>query len=200
MSGVRTWLPWVCCVVFLSAGCGSTDGGLSGDESYVLPDPLPSEVPGTLIRAEAIEPLTEGSKAWRVLYVSTALDGRAIAVSGIVAAPEGSAPEAGYDVVTWAHGTKGVSDRCAPSKGYRSGFHDFYDIPPELVGAGYVGVMTDYEGLGTPGIHPYLVGPSEGRGVLDMIKATQQIEDAYAGSRVVIWGRSQGGHGALFAG
>ncbi len=118
----------------------------------------------------------------------------------MVAAPGGSAPEAGYDVVTWAHGTKGVSDRCAPSKGYRSGFHDFYDIAPELVAAGYVGVMSDFEGLGTPGIHPYLVGSSEGRGVLDIIKAAQQIEESGAGSRVVIWGRSQGGHAALFAG
>ena len=121
-------------------------------------------------------------------------------MSGLVVAPAEPASAAGYDVVTWAHGTKGVSDPCAPSKGYRSGFHDFYDIAPELVAAGYVGVMSDYEGLGTPGIHPYLVGPSEGRGVLDIVKAAQQIEEAGAGSRVVIWGRSQGGHGALFAG
>jgi pimeloyl-ACP methyl ester carboxylesterase len=186
------------CLV-LVAGCGS-GGESSGENFYVPPDPLPSDVPGTLIRAEEIEPFTEGSKAWRVLYVSTAVDGRAIAVSGMVAAPAAPAPEAGFDVVTWAHGTTGISDTCAPSKGYRTGFHDFYDIAPELVDAGYVGVTSDFEGLGTPGIHPYLVGPSEGRGVLDIIKAAQQIEEAHAGSRVVIWGRSQGGHGALFAG
>ena len=108
--------------------------------------------------------------------------------------------EAGRDVVTWAHGTKGVSDPCTPSKGYRSGFHDFFDIAPELVANGYVGVASDFEGLGTPGIHPYLVGPSEGRGALDIIKAAQQIEEAGAGNRVVIWGRSQGGHASLMAG
>ncbi len=170
------------------------------DAFYVPPDPLPSDVPGTLIRVEEIEPFAEGTQAWKVLYVSTAVDGTPIAVSGMVAAPAGPPPQDGYDVVTWNHGTKGVSDRCAPSRGYRSGFHDFFDIAPELVAAGYVGVMTDAEGLGTPGIHPYLVGPSEGRGALDIIKAAQQIEEAGAGSRVVIWGRSQGGHGALFAG
>ena len=186
------------CLMALPSGC--SDDGSTAADFYSPPDPLPSDVPGTLIRAEAIEPLAEGSKAWRVLYVSTAVDGTAIAVSGLVAAPAEPASAAGYDVVTWAHGTKGVSDPCAPSKGYRSGFHDFYDIAPELVAAGYVGVMSDYEGLGTPGIHPYLVGPSEGRGVLDIVKAAQQIEEAGAGSRVVIWGRSQGGHGALFAG
>jgi len=185
-------------LVLFSAGCGSS--GAAGTDFYVPPDPLPSNVPGTLIRAEEITPFTEDTKAWRVLYVSTAVDGTPIAVSGMVAAPAGPAPQGGYDVVTWSHGTKGVSDRCAPSRGYRSGFHDFYDIAPELVTAGYVGVSTDYEGLGTPGIHPYLVGASEGRGVLDIVKAAKQIDGAGAGSRVVIWGRSQGGHGALFAG
>ncbi|MDH3652959.1 MAG: lipase family protein [Myxococcales bacterium] len=196
------WLA-LASLVFSLCACSSssgTSGTPGGDAFYLPPDPLPSEVPGTLIRAEEIEPFSEGSKAWRVLYVSTAVDGTAIAVSGMVAAPAGPAPEAGYDVVTWSHGTKGVSDPCTPSKGYRSGFHDFYDIAPELVAAGYVGVSTDFEGLGTPGIHPYLVGASEGRGALDIIKAAQQVEGAGAGSRVVIWGRSQGGHSALFAG
>jgi len=183
------------CALLICVGCST-----AATDFYALPDPLPSDVPGTLIRAEDIEPFAEGTKAWRVLYVSEAVDGTAIAVSGMVAAPAGPAPEGGYDVVTWSHGTKGVSDPCAPSKGYRSGFHDFYDIAPELVAAGYVGVSTDNEGLGTPGTHPYLVGPSEGRGALDIIKAAQQIEGAGVGSSVVIWGRSQGGHGALFAG
>lgn len=187
-----------------AAGVGGQggDAGAGGgpDAFYIPPDPLPSEEPGALIRSEEIEPFAEGTKAWRVLYVSQAVDGTPIAVSGMVAAPAEVAPAGGRDVVTWSHGTKGVVDRCAPSKGYRSGFHDFFDIAPELVEAGYVGASTDYEGLGPPGIHPYLVGPSEGRGVLDIVKAAQQIEDAGAGNRVVVWGRSQGGHGALFAG
>lgn len=155
------------------------------------PDPLPSSVPGTLIRAEEIEPFAEGTRAWRVLYVSRAVDDTPIAVSGMVAAPAGPAPEAGYDVVTWSHGTTGISDSCAPSRGYRTGYHDFYDIAPELVAAGYVGVSTDYEGLGTPGAHPYLVGPSEGRGVLD-------IEGRAANRRG--GGGKQGGHLGSFAG
>jgi len=36
-------------------------------------------------------------------------------------------------------------------------------------------VFTDYPGLGTPGPHPYLVGESEGRAVLDSIRATRQL-------------------------
>jgi pimeloyl-ACP methyl ester carboxylesterase len=218
MGGIARWFLGSVLVFGLLVGCSSSggeaggaggDGGEGGaaggggsaeDPFYIPPDPLPSDAPGTLIRSEQIEPFSEGSLAWRVLYVSQAVDGTPIAVSGVVAAPAGAAPEGGRDVVTWSHGTKGVVDRCTPSKGYRSGFHDFYDIAPELAAAGYVGVSSDYEGLGPPGVHPYLVGPSEGRGVLDIVKAAQQIEEAGAGSRVVVWGRSQGGHGALFAG
>ena len=35
---------------------------------------------------------------------------------------------------------------------------------------------TDYQGLGTPGPHPYLVGEAEGRGVLDIVSAARQLE------------------------
>jgi pimeloyl-ACP methyl ester carboxylesterase len=70
---------------------------------------------------------------------------------------------------------------------------------PELINAGYVYVATDYEGLGTPGMHRYGIGTSEGRGVLDIVRAAQQIEEAHVGDRTVLWGLSQGGHAILFA-
>ena len=46
----------------------------------------------------------------------------------------------------------------------------------QLVDAGYVVAATDYEGLGTPGVHPYLVGESEGRSVLDAARAARALE------------------------
>jgi fermentation-respiration switch protein FrsA (DUF1100 family) len=59
---------------------------------------------------------------------------------------------------------------------------------------------TDFEGLGTPGRHPYIVGESEGRGTLDIVRAARNLEaQTSASERVVIWGHSQGGHAALFA-
>ena len=42
--------------------------------------------------------------------------------------------------------------------------------------AGYAVVRTDYEGLGTPGDHPYLIGVSEGRSVLDMVRAARKLD------------------------
>jgi pimeloyl-ACP methyl ester carboxylesterase len=66
--------------------------------------------------------------------------------------------------------------------------------------AGFVVAATDYEGLGTPGIHPYLLGESEGRGVLDAARAARVLPGVHTSDTVMIYGHSQGGQAALFAG
>jgi len=129
-----------------------------------------------------------------VVYGSTGLDGEPVAVSGLVLAPAEPPEGSGYPVLAWAHGTTGIADQCAPS---RSGV---YSVPTNLAASGYVISATDYEGLGTDGIHPYIVGVSEGRSVLDSIRAAQNLPEAHAGATSVIAGLSQGGHAALWAG
>src|SRR5690606_26599739 len=113
-----------------------------------------------------------------------------------VAAPAGAAPDGERTVVSWAHGTTGIADECAPSRDpvRLAGLA----LAAPLIERDMVVTFTDYEGLGTPGRHPYLVGESEARGVLDIVRAAQHLEVG-AGDRVVIWGHSQGGHAALFA-
>ena len=61
-------------------------------------------------------------------------------------------------------------------------------------------VATDYPGLGTIGPHPYLVGVSEGRAVLNSVRAAHELKEVDAGTRFAVWGHSQGGHAALWAG
>ena len=39
---------------------------------------------------------------------------------------------------------------------------------PNMISQGYIVVATDYPGLGTDGIHPYLIGESEARSVLEL--------------------------------
>jgi acetyl esterase/lipase len=168
---------------------------------YTPPDPLPGSAAGDIIRTEPLDDLPEGVQGWRVLYRSTGMDGEPIAVSGGIFAPIGDAPVGGRPVVAWAHGTSGIVPACAPSIDDADGGL-FARIPStaDLVRAGYVVTATDYPGLGTPGIHPYLVGDSEGQAVLDSVRAAQRLPEAGAGQQVAVWGHSQGGHAALFAG
>jgi pimeloyl-ACP methyl ester carboxylesterase len=150
--------------------------------------------PGQIIQSEELA-APQGIRAWFVVYASTGLDGAPVPVSGIVLAPAAAAPDGGFPIVAFAHATTGIADQCAPSKKGLDG------IPPEvrgLVEQGYVVTATDYEGLGTTGIHPYIVGKSEGRSVLDSILAAQALPDAHAGTRAVVIGHSQGGHAAMW--
>ena len=81
-------------------------------------------------------------------------------------------------MITYAHGTTGSADTCAPTRGYDAGTLVSYAYPllKRWLKAGYAVVRTDYEGLGTPGVHAYLVGQSEGRSVLDAVRAARKLE------------------------
>jgi len=169
-----------------------------GGDFYAAPDPVSDDEHGTLVRYQPVDALdVGGATAWRMMYVSESLEGEPIVVTGTALVPPGEAPAGGRPVLTIAHGTSGIADECAPSK---------HPVATELslmgpfVDAGYVVVLSDYEGLGTPGRHPYLVGESEGRGVLDGALAARQLPDADSGDQLSIFGYSQGGHGALWAG
>jgi fermentation-respiration switch protein FrsA (DUF1100 family) len=170
-----------------------------GDDFYTPPDPLPEGEHGTLLRYQPVDGYdVGGAAAWRVMYLSESLEGDPIAVTGSVLVPTGDAPAEGRKLVTIAHGTTGIADECAPS--HNPTTSELTLASASFTQAGYVVAMTDYEGLGTPGRHPYLVGDSEGRSVLDAATAAGQLPDAEVGDRYAIIGYSQGGHGALFAG
>ena len=155
--------------------------------------------PGALLDEQPLPNAPDGAAAYRVLYRSTGLHGEPIAVSGAVIVPAGPVPPGGRPIVAWAHPTTGVVDKCAPSLArvlYRSiqGLQD-------MLARGYIVAATDYPGLGTPGVHPYLVGDSEGRAVLDSVRAARQLAGPGGASNVfAVWGHSQGGQAALFTG
>jgi pimeloyl-ACP methyl ester carboxylesterase len=158
-------------------------------------DAIAAAEAGEVLQAVELKAPPE-TRAWFVVYGSTGLEGEPVAVSGIVLAPAASPDEGGYPVVAWAHGTSGIADLCAPSK---QGLSEIPGEVQDLVTQGYVVTATDYEGLGTAGVHPYLIGRSEGRSVLDSIRAAQALRDAHASPDAVVIGHSQGGHAALWA-
>ena len=165
---------------------GGDEAPTSGGE-----DPSPGSAAGDLI--EAAEVTVDGFDAWTVRYLSTGVGGDLVEVTGVVLAPAGGA--AGADVVAWAHGTTGVADACAPSARPEA-------LPAAAVSlarVGYVVAITDYEGLGTEGTHPYLVGESEARSSIDIVRAVGQM-DLGVDDRYAVAGLSQGGHAALWTG
>ena len=155
---------------------------------YAVPDPLPAGQPGNLIRTMPIE-APAGEVGLRIMYHSTDAEGDDRAVTGVVFYPETGAPEEGWPVVAWAHGTSGLAARCAPSRRPES--------PPGF-GIEGVRVATDYIGLGPDGeLHPYLTAAAEANAVIDSVAAVRSLPDARAGAEWVVAGVSQGGHAAL---
>ncbi|WP_371507202.1 MULTISPECIES: alpha/beta hydrolase family protein [Nocardia] len=137
-----------------------------------------------------------------ITYVSDDAHGQPIVVSGTVAVPAGAPPKDGWPVLSWAHGTTGYADTCAPSADTADGpDHDYLGPVNRILGSwvakGYAVVQTDYEGLGTPGGHPYINGASEADTVVDIVRAARAL-DPTIGKRWVVAGHSQGGQAALF--
>lgn len=152
---------------------------------------------GQLISAEPVVNTPNGTQAWKIAYWTSDGRGRLSTVTGMVVAPREAIPLKPRDVLAWTHGTLGVATQCAPSLSPA-----FWTRSPGLEGvrSGYVVVAPDYPGLGSGGVHPYLVGEDTGRSVIDAVRAARSIPAAAAGERFAVWGESQGGHAALWTG
>lgn len=157
------------------AAAESGAGGLTGSESTQAPD---------------------GVLGWTMRYCSTGSADSIVEVTGLLATPDGDAPEGGWPLVAFAHGTAGLGDQCAPST---NGIEKVLYLDP-FIEAGYAVVASDFAGLGTDGIPGFLIGESEGRSVLDSVRAARGVSRANIGPQTMIVGYSQGGHAALFAG
>jgi acetyl esterase/lipase len=183
--------------VFLMIACGTAS--FAQTDFYSATDiNLSSYANGGLIRSEALDGAPDGAAAYRVLYKSQGLQGEPIAVSGVVIVPGGRTPANGRPIVAWAHPTTGIVPKCAPSLA-RVFFQSIQGLN-QMLQRGYVVTATDYPGLGTVGPHPYLVGISEARAVLDSVRVARSMPGAGGGLAFAVWGHSQGGQAALYTG
>jgi alpha-beta hydrolase superfamily lysophospholipase len=167
-------------------------------------EPEPELRPGQLLTAR---PLTTAAAlpsgdTRLITYVSEDSHGQPIVVSGTVSVPKSTPPDDGWPVINWAHGTTGYADTCAPSADTADGLvHDYVGLASRMldswVARGYAVVQTDYQGLGTPGGHPYVDGISEANTVTDILRAARDL-DPSIGTEWVAMGHSQGGQAVLF--
>jgi uncharacterized membrane protein HdeD (DUF308 family) len=196
---VRALVSLAVTLVLVGVSSALQAGTPRPDGFYDPPDRVPAQA-GRLLRTEPFtRDVPAGARAWRILYTTTRDEGQPAVASALVVAPR-SAGEAPMPVVAWAHGTTGTVPGCAPSvlpHPFEAGATPALD---QVVARGWVMVATDYVGLGTAGPHPYLIGQGEGRSVLDAVRAAHQIAGLTLGDRTVVWGHSQGGHAALWAG
>jgi len=193
-------------VAFAAAPAGAAvKRGPKGGAFYEGPKKLPNGH-GKLVwqrPATKLAPIAGAKVNKTILYTSKSPAGKQVVVSGSVSVPKGKPPKGGWPVISWAHGTTGTADSCAPTRVRPNSVVAPYVayVHPQLedwVDAGYAVVATDYQGLGTPGPHPYLIGKAEGRSVVDMVAAARQLVPNL-GRKYLIAGHSQGGQSSLFA-
>lgn len=167
--------------------CSSDDGS---SEDYTMGEP---GEPGTVVRSEELDVPEVDGTIWDLTYRSETVLGEPTEVTALVAQPSSPAPDGGYPVLSWGHGTAGLADECAPSQ---VGAGEAFALIQPYLDAGYVVAASDYEGLGGPGAHPYLVSGSEARSVLDAARAARVLVPETS-ERLLVVGGSQGGHAAL---
>ena len=189
-------------------------------EFYTPPDPLPPGAPGDLIRTEPSRLVLEPSgqlgmimaDATRIMYRSTDVRGNPMVVTGTYFEPYNDWPGGGpRPLLVYGPGTQGQGDQCAPSRQFNQGIHwrPYLDLAfnyeemfvSTMVARGFAIVMTDYQGLGTPGLHTYVGRVPQGDAMLDAARAAKKLPDTSLDpdGPIAFWGYSQGGGAAASA-
>jgi pimeloyl-ACP methyl ester carboxylesterase len=168
--------------------------------------PSPMSI-GTVLERHDIATTIRGARAWRIRYASQAASGVATEATGLVIAP--SAGGSNLPVVTWLHGTTGLGDAACPSAqpdpareltvyfSPESTQSIDYGVPglQEFIDLGWIVCATDYQGLGTPGMHHYTVNRTNAMDGVAIVHAARAM-DIGAGSQFGSMGWSQGGGAA----
>lgn len=175
---------------------------------YEVPSNLPHGS-GAIVRSEPmtyyLDPaklITANAKTTRIMYTSTDRTGKPIGVTGVLAVPNTPWSGSGQrPLVSYAAGTQGMADRCAPSRQIDNGAEYESAGVNDLLLRGYAVVLTDYQGLGTPGLHTYMNRAVQGHVVLDAARAAKNLpgSDLDKNAPIGIVGYSQGGGAAASA-
>ncbi|MDM1916043.1 lipase, partial [Mycobacteroides abscessus] len=138
-------------LVLITAACARVEAeGVAPQPPSPPPGEVLSDVPLSL--APDLDAIADGHL---IRYMSTSgATGTPTEVTGVVFAPKGEPPQAGWPIVSVGHGTTGLDDECAVSRA--PDLRGYIWLVRNLSKRGWVVAITDYEGLGVPGPHPYL--------------------------------------------
>lgn len=163
-----------------------------------------------LINHERIDTSITGAVAYRIRYTSHDVQGKLTESTGLVIAP--AAASENRKVLSWAHGTTGIGDACCPSAQLdparelvtyfqsNSPTEIDYGVPglQKFIDDDWVVVATDYQGLGTPGMHQYTVNITNAIDAVMIVHAAREMSVG-AGTKFGVIGWSQGGGTAAAA-
>lgn len=208
----RTWIPLVLAACLGLSGCAAAvplvvappaliENAMRAEEPEQIVVSEPGSGSGSVVEAETMPNLPwtatrVGLDAARVVYRSVdGAYGSATEVSGSVFVPTGDAPAGGWPVISFGHGTTGIERACAPS--VRRDMMGLSALAAGYVQAGYAVAITDYQGLGHEGVHPYLDNRTAGFNMIDAVRALRHVFPKVS-ERWAAFGGSQGG-GAAWA-
>lgn len=204
----------------LVAACisGTVTANADPVDDFYLPPAQIAEASGAVLRTQPMPlflalPGADGAfpaQAERVMYTSRTENGDTVAVTGTYIDTDvpwqGAGPR---PTVVVAPGTVGQGDQCAPSRAFPTSVNVVAEpfsasFNQELLSStlwGSVGAnvfVTDYIGLGTPGLHTYVNRIEQAHAVLDGARAANALSGA-SDAPIAIWGYSQGGGAAAAA-
>lgn len=219
MGRARRWVGAAATAAALTGTMLAAPATASADATFYDPPLDLAGASGAVLRSGPSDlavrvPTPQGvfpAQGTRLLYRSLDANGDPNAVGGTYLEPSlpwnGPGPR---PLVAIAPGTQGQGDQCAPSKQLNSlvSYTPPLDLFTEyellsintMLLQGIAVVVTDYDGLGTPGHHTYVNRLAEAHAVLDAVRAAQSLPAASVtpDGPVGLWGYSQGG-GAVSA-
>ncbi|WP_342318435.1 alpha/beta hydrolase family protein [Corynebacterium mayonis] len=154
----------------------------------------------TEVANEEVPAAPTGAKTYRVRYTASGARGP-VTMSGLVTLP--AEQRADRPILSWAHGTTGLSTNSAPSLHTKGDSLEHYIIPwtqylQSWVDEGYIVTQPDYEGLGVEEVRAtYMHKASLAASINQLVVATRDYLDA--GETWINVGFSQGGYAALAA-
>ncbi|CAM2946778.1 secretory lipase [Williamsia muralis] len=195
-----------------AVGAAPSASAAPSSDFYGMPAEYPT-TPGSVIRTESMPLLVSipgvngpwPGSASRVLYTSRLENGEPTPVSGtFIDSTQPWQGEGERPTVVIGPGTMGQGDQCAPSRAFATGLIAQTDplsfsANQEALSAarwnalGARVFVTDYVGLGTPGVHTYVNRVEEAHAMIDAARAANALSGTGSRTPIAFWGYSQGG-------
>ncbi|MGW5072957.1 lipase family protein [Rhodococcus sp. NPDC004095] len=189
------------------------DAGLAADDPfYAEPALTGSERPGTLLKEKKVDVQFAAYRpanldAWKIMYVTSDLDGSPTISTGIVMIPVDGTPNSERQVISYQQANDSIGAKCHPSSQWTGANpldgSSWSALGPlaQMFNRGQAVVISDVGNDADPNPHGVFAGRFGGKAQLDAIRAALTLDEAGLNPKAPIglFGIAGGGVGAAFA-